>query len=294
VDFYIKKTTDLLNEIPQAAGTNFSAFIIANVGDMENKGVEFNINTQPIRQKDLSLDVDFNVTFNQNKILNLTVIPNDPSYPGVPGAGISGGIGGQSATISSVGFSKNTFNLYKQVYDSAGAPLEGVFVDRNEDGTINQDDFFKSKRADPRVFLGFSSGLTYKKFSAGFVLRGSFDNYVYNNNYSQTGTANQILGNAVLYNASANYLETGFVGNSLGLLSDYYIQNASFLKMDNLSIGYNLGKLRGITNLRLSANVQNVFVITKYKGLDPEVSNGVDNNLYPRPRIFGVGVNANF
>ncbi|HVG13616.1 MAG TPA: TonB-dependent receptor [Chitinophagaceae bacterium] len=294
LDFYIKKTTDLLNEIPQAAGTNFSAFIIANVGDMENKGVELNINTQPIRQKDLSLDVDFNVTYNKNRILNLTVIPDDPSYPGVPGAGISGGIGGQSATISSVGYGKNTFNLYKQVYDSAGAPLEGVFVDRNSDGTINQDDFFKSKRADPSVFLGFSSQLTYKKFTAGFVLRGSFDNYVYNNNYSQTGILNQITGNAVLYNASRNYLDTRFIGNSLELLSDYYIENASFLKMDNVSIGYNVGKLRGITNLRLSANIQNVFVITKYKGLDPEVSNGVDNNLYPRPRIFGLGVNANF
>jgi iron complex outermembrane receptor protein len=212
----------------------------------------------------------------------------------VPGAGISGGIGGQSATISSVGYGKNTFNLYKQVYDSAGAPLEGVFVDKNGDGTINQDDFFKSKRADPKAFLGFSTQLTYKKFSAGFVLRGSFDNYVYNNNYSQTGILNQITGNAVLYNASRNYLETRFAGSSLELLSDYYIQNASFLKMDNVSVGYNVGKLRGISNLRLSANIQNVFVITKYKGLDPEVSTGVDNNLYPRPRIFGLGVNVNF
>lgn len=222
------------------------------------------------------------------------MVPNDNTYPGVPGGGLSGGIGGQSATISSVGYSKNTFNLFKQVYDSSGRPLEGVFVDMNEDGTINQDDLTKGKMADPKIFLGFSSQLTYKKFSAGFVMRASFDNYLYNNNFSQTGILNQITGNAVLYNASTNYLETGFAGNSLQLLSDYYIQNASFLKMDNLSIGYTVGKLKGISNLRLSASVQNVFVITKYKGLDPEVSSGIDNNIYPRPRIFALGVNVDF
>ena len=294
IDFYVKKTSDLLNEIPQPAGTNFSAFTIANVGDMENKGVELNINTQPIRQEDLSLDVDFNITYNKNTITNLTVVPKDKTYPGVPGAGISGGIGGQSATISSVGFSKNTFYLYKQVYDSAGKPLEGVFVDFNGDGTINQDDLYRSKRADPKVFMGFSTQLSYKKFSAGFVMRASFDNYVYNNNFSQTGILNQITGNSVLYNASDNYLQTGFVGNSLELLSDYYTQNGSFLKMDNLNVGYNVGQLKGISNLRLSANIQNVFVITKYEGLDPEVSSGIDNNLYPRPRVFALGVNVDF
>jgi hypothetical protein len=296
VDFYYKKTTDLLNSIPQPAGTNFSAFIIANVGDMENKGVEFNVNVQAIRKKDFTWEPSFNVTYNKNTITNLTVVPKDANYVGFPTGGIAGGIGGQFVFINSIDNSKNTFYLYKQVYDKAGKPVEGVFEDLNKDGIINQNDLYRSKRADPRLFMGFSSNFTYKKWNASFVMRAAFDNYVYNNNYSQTGTRNQILGNAsVLYNASVNYLETGFIGNSLELLSDYYIQNASFLRMDNLTIGYNAGKCSGTKRaLRISANVQNVFVLTKYKGLDPELSGGIDNNIYPRPRIFALGINLDF
>jgi hypothetical protein len=138
------------------------------------------------------------------------------------------------------------------VYDKAGKPVEGVFEDLNKDGIINQNDLYRSKRADPRLFMGFSSNFTYKKWNASFVMRAAFDNYVYNNNYSQTGTRNQILGNAsVLYNASVNYLETGFIGNSLELLSDYYIQNASFLRMDNLTVGYNAGNILSVQEQQL-------------------------------------------
>jgi len=296
VDFYLKKTKDLLNNIPQPAGTNFSAFIVANVGAMENKGVEFSINTQPIRTDNITLNIDFNITYNENKITNLTVVPKDKNYPGFPSGTIAGGIGGQFAFINAVGYSKNIFNLYKQVYDASGKPVEGVFVDQNEDGIINQDDLYKGKSSIPKVFFGFSTSVNYKKWSAGFVLRASFDNYVYNNNYSQAGVLNQILGNAVLYNASVNYLDTRFNGNSQELLSDYYIQNASFLKMDNFNLGYSLGKTfhNNHTNLRINANIQNVFTITKYKGLDPEISGGIDNNLYPRPRIFALGLNLDF
>lgn len=296
VDFYYKKTKDLLNNIPQPALTNFSAFIIANVGDMENKGVEFSINTQPIRKTNLTWNVDFNITYNKNTITNLTVLPKDKNYPGFPSGNIAGGIGGQFALINAVGFSKNTFNLYKQVYDEAGKPIEGFFEDVNRDGIINQNDLHKGKNADPKVFMGFSTGVTYKKWSAGFVLRAAVGNYVYNNNYSQSGILNQVTGNSVLYNASVNYLATGFVGNSQELLSDYYIQNASFLRMDNFTIGCNLGKImrNSEASLRVNASIQNVFIITKYKGLDPEVSSGVDNNLYPRPRVFALGLNLAF
>ncbi len=184
-----------------------------------------------------------------------------------------------------------------------GSPLEGVFVDKNSDGIINQNDLFKSKSAEPNVFMGFSTSVTYKKWIASTVLRSSLGNYVYNNIASQTGTLNQVLGNAVLYNASTSYLDTHFKGgNAQQLLSDYYLSNGSFLRMDNLTVGYNVGKFApGTNNLRLTASVQNVFIITKYKGLDPEIGDngnpgnpGIDNNLYPRPRIFSLGATIEF
>lgn len=296
LDFYYKKTSNLLNNVAQPAGTNFSAFIVANVGDMNNKGVEFNINATPIQHKVFRWDASFNITYNKNTITNLTVVPKDATYVGLPVAKIAGGIGGQFAQIDAIGFAKNTFYLYKQVYDVVtGLPVEGVFVDINGDGIINQNDLARSKSSDPKVFMGFSTQATYKKWSAGFVLRASIGNYVYNNNYSQTGTLSQLTGNSVLYNASTSYLHTHFTGNSLELLSDYYIQNASFLKMDNLNIGYNIGRIaNNQATLRLNATIQNVFVITKYKGLDPELSSGIDNNLYPRPRIYALGINLDF
>ncbi len=292
VDLYMKKTSDLLNEVAQPAGTNFSAYTIANVGNMENKGIEVTLNTIPIKEKDLTWDVAFNVTYNKNEITNLTVIPNDPNYPGFYSTNISGVQG--FAYLNAVGSSKNTFNLYKQVFDyKTGAPIEGMFQDRNRDGIINESDKYKGKSADPKVFLGFSTNLSYKNWNAGCILRASFDNYVYNNVYSNNGRLNQIIGGATISNASINYLTTHFVGSTdKQLLSDYYIENASFLRMDNLNIGYNFGKvLKSINSLRANFSVQNVFTITKYSGLDPEISNGVDNNNYPRPVVYTLGIN---
>lgn len=295
IDVYQKETTDLLNEIPQPAGTNFSAFFIANVGSMENKGIEFNINATPVKTANWGWDMGFNITYNKNTITNLTVVPKDAAYKGIQTGGISGGIGGGFSQVHQVGYSRNTFNLYQQVYDANGKPMENVFVDVNEDGIINQDDLTKTKSAVPDVFMGFSTNVNYKRFSAGFVLRSSLGNYLYNNVYSAAGNQLQLLGNAVLYNASANYLETEFYGNSNNLLSDYYIQNASFLRMDNLAFGYDVGNiLRNKATLRINAAVQNVFVWTNYPGLDPEIGWGVDNNFYPRPRIFTLGFNLHF
>ena len=305
IDVYYKKTTNLLNLVSQPAGSNFSAYILANVGDMTNKGIEFSINLQPIRTNRITWDLGFNITYNKNTITNLTVIPGDTSYPGFASGTIAGGIGGQFALINAVGGPKNTFNLYQQVYDAKGNPLEGVFVDKNHDGIINQEDLFKSKPADPKTFMGLTTNVTYGHWNAGFVLRASLGNYTYNNNFSQTGTLNQLLGNTVLYNASSNYLATHFKGgNAQELLSDYYIQNASFLRMDNFTAGYNFGTISHThTTLRLLAGVQNVFVITKYKGLDPEIAAradagpgnpGIDNNFYPRPRTYLLGLNLDF
>ena len=291
VDFYKKQTNDLLNNIPQPAGANFSAFIVANVGNMENKGVEVSLNTQPIRTSKVVWDLNFNLTRNQNRITNLTVVPQDPNYRGFPSGSIAGGIGGQFAFLNAVGFSRNTFNLYQQVYNEAGNPIEGVFVDQNGDGIINQDDLYKGKSSIPDMFFGLSSNVTFKKFFAGIVMRASVGNYVYNNTFSQTGVLNQFLGNSVLYNGSATVFETNFRGSAQQLLSDYYVQNASFARIDNIHLGYNLGSIhKAVSNVRINLTAQNVWVITKYRGLDPELNSGIDNNLYPRPTTVALGL----
>jgi len=294
IDLYLKKTSDLLNSIPQPAGTNFAAYILANVGSMENKGVEFNISAQPIKNRTFTWDASFNITYNKNTITNLTVVPDDPNYIGFPTTNISGTQG--FAFINAVGSSKSTFYLYHQIYNKDGSPIEGLFEDINRDGIINENDKYKGKRSDPNLFAGFSSNFTYKQWNAGFVMRASFNNYVYNNIWSNNGRLNQILNAYVLGNASSNYLQTGFTGaTEQQPLSDYYIQNGSFLRMDNANIGYNVGRIaKNKASLRLSAGVQNVFVITKYKGLDPEIPNGVDNNFYPRPRVYSLGLNLDF
>ncbi|WP_442589459.1 SusC/RagA family TonB-linked outer membrane protein [Pedobacter sp. AW31-3R] len=293
VEFYRRKTSDLLNQIPQPAGTNFNATAIINVGDMRNEGVELNVNFIPVQRNDFNWDFSINATYNKNTITNLTVIPNDPNYKGFPSGTIAGGVGGQNAFINAVGSPKSTFNLLQQVYDASGNPVEGVYVDQNGDGIISENDFTKGKSADPKVFLGFSNNLAYKKWNLSFTLRANLGNYLYNNAFSQRGNEAQILGTATLNNASPNYLVTNF--KTQQLLSDYYVENASFLRMDNINLGYKFGSfLKNKANLQLNASVQNVFVITKYQGLDPEVPSGVDNNLYPRPRVFSLGLNLNY
>jgi len=297
IDFYIKKTSKLLNNVAPPAGTNFAAFVTENVGDMKNTGVEFTINAQPVRNKQVTWDVSFNATYNKNEITNLTVIPNDPNYAGFPSTNVAGVQG--FAFLNAVGSSKSTFYLYHQIYDKLGNPIEGLVEDANRDGIINDKDKYKGKRADPNCFLGFSTNVSYRKWSGGFVARASFNNYMYNNVFSNNGRLNQILGAQSTGNASANYLVTQFTGATVNadaqILSDYYLENASFLKMDNIYAGYNAGKiLNDKASLRLTASVQNVFVITKYKGLDPEISGGVDNNIYPRPRIFSLALNLDF
>jgi TonB-linked SusC/RagA family outer membrane protein len=294
VDVYLKRTKDLLNEVSQPAGTNFSAYVVANIGNMDNKGIEFNINLVPIKNKSFSWEVNFNSTYNKNTITNLTVVPKDVTYAGAPGGGAAGVNG--PIQYSQVGYPKYTFELYHQVYDINGKPIEGLFEDVNRDGIINEKDKYLGKAPDANLFFGFSTNMTYKKWNAGFVMRANFNNYVYNNVYSNMGKLTQILDAYTVHNGSVNYLETTFNGKTdIQGFSDYYLENASFLRMDNISIGYNLGVLPHTkAALRLSANAQNVFVITKYKGLDPEVGGGIDNNLYPRPRVISIGANLDF
>jgi iron complex outermembrane receptor protein len=295
LEFYLKKTKDLLSEIDQTAGTNFTNKITANIGNMENRGVELTINTQLVRKKNLSWDFGFNATYNKNEITKLT-FTNDPKFPGNLVGGIAGGVG-STIQIHSVGYAKSSFYVYQQMYDKNGKPIEGLFEDRNRDGVINNDDLYRYKSPDPTVFLGAYSNVNWKNWDAGFSLRANLGNYMYNNRFSNTGVQRNIIDPlGFLANGSRNLLETNFTGNGdKYLLSDYYVENASFLRMDNINVGYNAGDIIGKnTNLRVGATVQNVFTITNYKGVDPEVSGGIDNNFYPRPRNFVLSLNLNF
>jgi TonB-dependent starch-binding outer membrane protein SusC len=290
LDFYDKKTKDLLSPVNQAPGQNFDITIVTNIGNLESKGFEFVLNTTPVKTKNLSWDFGFNVAYNNVKITNL-----GPQVNSIPQSNISGGTGNQIG-IFAVGYAPYTFNVYQQIYDSkTGKPIEGLYEDRNRDGTVSAADEYYYKKPAPDILLGINTQLNYKKWSLGLAAHGSFGNYLYNNYNSNNGVL-RIIKNPinVIGNASVNYLATGFVNNQY--LSDYYIENASFLRLDNINIGYNLGKVFKNSFLRLNANVQNVFVITKYSGLDPENSDphGVDNNIYPRPRIFSLGANLDF
>jgi len=292
IDVYSRKTEDLLSVIPVPAGSNLTNQILTNVGNIENSGVEFTLNTRLIEKEKLSWDFGFNLTFNRNEVTNLTKVPN-PNYQGVLVGGISGGVG-NTAQIHTVGYPTFSYFLNQQVYDENGKPVEGLYADLNGDGLVNLDDRYRYKQADPRMYLGINSQVAYKDFSLSFVLRGNFDNYVYNNVLSNNATYRGLTGtNNFLLNLSPNVLETGFQNNQY--FSDYYVENGSFLRLDNVTLGYNLkGILGGSSNTQISLIGQNLFVITKYSGLDPEVAGGIDNNLYPRPRIVSFGLNVSF
>jgi iron complex outermembrane receptor protein len=292
VDVYSRKTKDLLSVIPVPAGSNLTNQILTNVGNIENNGVEFTLNLNPIRKADVNLDLNFNITYNQNKITNLTKVPN-PTFPGILVGGIAGGVG-NTVQIHTVNYPTNSFFVYQQVYTEAGQPLEGVYADKNGDGKITPDDRYRYQNPTANLFFGFSPALSFKNLSIGAVTRGSIGNYVYNNINSQYGVYRNFTGaNTYLSNIVPNAQTTNFNNNQY--FSDYYIENASFFRIDNISVGYDFGKMfNNKANLRIGANVQNVFVMTKYKGLDPEVAGGIDYNLYPRPRVYAVNLNLNF
>lgn len=295
IDAYYKTTKDLIAPVNVSAGAGFSNIIVTNVGSMTNKGIELGINAQVVRSNSITWDLAFNATYNVNKVTKLTFV-NDPNSTGLTTGGVSGGTG---TTVQRfyVGQPRGVFYVYQQVYGTDGKPLDNVYVDRNKDGVINDKDLYLYKQPDPKYIFGFSSNVTYKNFNLAVVMRANLGNYAYNNVFSNTGTRNNIL-NPLQYlnNGSTNVLESGLIGaNDKNVLSDYYVQNASFVKMDNASLGYNFGKiLRGKAQLSVNGNVQNVFTVTKYKGVDPEVNGGIDNNIYPRPRTYVLGLNLKF
>lgn len=292
IDYYYRKTKDLLNEIPVAAGSNLTNKLVTNVGDLSNQGFEFNLNAIPITNDSWHWEVNVNMSYNKNKIIKL-IRNKDPNYVGVLTGGISGGTG-STIQIHSEGHSSNAFYVYYQVYDENGKPLEGVYVDLNGDGIINQLDLYRYKSPAPKWLAGFSSYLKYKNWDLNIAGRFSFGNYVYNNVQSNGALYSRMYDNTGFYsNIPTAVSKTNF--REAQYFSDYYVQNASFMKLDNITLGYNFQKLwKNRIDLRVFAIMQNVFTITRYKGLDPEIFNGIDNNVYPRPRTFLVGVNLGF
>ncbi len=285
VDYYFKKTKDLLNTIPIPAGSNFSSTILTNVGNLENKGVEVLLNLIPVQTKNFQWDVSFNAAYNENKITNLTAT-KDPSYPGtLTGNGI--------IQINSVGYNVNSFYVYHQEYGKDGKPIEGVYEDINGDGIINQNDLYRYRSPFPKWVFGFTTQFTYKRWSLNTVLRANVGNYMYNGLATGATESNIINPLGYLANTLNSVLYNNFYYGQQQ--SDYFIENASFLKMDNLGLSYDAGYLaHDKLHLQLNANCQNVFTITKYSGLDPEIYGGIDNSLYPRPRIFSLGANLQF
>ena len=289
IDIYRKKTEDLLSVIPIPAGTNFSNELLTNVGNMENEGVEFSINAAILKGRKTNWDFGFNLTYNKNEITKLTLV-NDPSYQGVLTGGISGGVG-NTVQIHSVGFPRNTFFVLQQVYNAQNKPIEGLYVDRNGDGIINNNDYYRYNQADPDLFLGISSQVSHGNWTFATLLRSNIGGYVYNNRAAEANFDKNSL--PFLYNISSSYLTTGFKNSQY--FSDYFVENGTFLKMDNLSVSYDFGKIMSDrATLRASLIVQNVFTLTKYSGLDPEVAGGIDNNFYTRPRVYSLGFNLEF
>lgn len=285
VDFYHRKTNDLLNNITTAAGSNLSNYIVTNVGDLENTGLEFTLNMVAVDTKDWNWEIGFNATFNKNKITRLTS-SDDPDYLGVKTGGIMGGTG-NTILLNRVGHATNSFFVYQQVYNEEGNPIEGVYVDRNGDGAINDKDLYLYKKPAPDVFLGINTTLSYKKWTLSASGRANLGNYVYNNvdsNYEMQADlwTNEFVSNRVSTSPETNFAQAQY-------LSDYYIRNASFFRLDKVTLAYQLKDW-----IRLHATGQNLFTITNYKGLDPEVASGIDSNMYPRPTTFLVGASLTF
>ncbi len=302
IDIYKRKTTDLLNYAPTVAMSAFRNQAWQNIGSLENKGVEVTLGVKPIQTKDFYWTLDYNFTYNKNKITDLSGVSSDGSP--VPNTGIQIGTD-KLLEYNQVGYAMNSFYVYQQAYDANGNAIENVVVDRDGDGQITPNDRYFYKKPAPDVTMGLSSRMEWKNWDFGFSLRASFNNYVFDN--IMAGMTN-ISPNQVydsfhqLSNRPTAVLNTGVARQTNAVtaqMSDRYIHNASFLKCDNITLGYSFadlfksGAYHGL-NGRVYGTVSNVFTITKYDGLDPEIANGFDNQIYPRPISFIFGLNLNF
>lgn len=292
IEYYQRETQDLINRIPVPAGTNLSNFISTNIGNLENKGIELTLNLVPVQKPDLTWDLGVNFTRNQNEVTKLTAT-DDPSYQGIFSGGISGGIG-NTVQIITVGLPAYSFHLYEQVYDQDGLPIEGLYVDKNGDGRISPDDLYTTQQRSPDFFFGFNSTLTWKNFDFTFAGRANIGNYMYNNVQSDNAFYGRLYHSTnYLINVHSDISGIGFQNPQY--LSDHFLQEASFLRLDHVTLSYHLSNLFNKNNtVTLTATMQNPLLVTDYTGLDPEIFSGIDSNIYPRSRTIVFGLNANF
>lgn len=291
VDYYNRKTSDLLATVSIPAGINFAREMLTNVGNVKSSGVEIAINATPIETKDWTWSVSANATWLDNEITNLSTNPNSAAktYTNVGTAFDS-----YYVQTFTEGAAPYAFYVYKQVYDQeTGCPVEGLYADLNGDGVVNGDDRYLYHSPAPDWMLGFSTSVRWKRLTLSTSLRANVGNYVYNGTAMSTGALNTMSYNSYqLNNLHSSFLDTRFTTRQYQ--SDYYVENASFLKMDNIQLSYNFGQITKWCSLNVSAMVQNVFTITKYSGVDPEVQSGIDSSVYPRPRIYSLTVGFDF
>ncbi len=288
IDIYQKKAKNLLVDAPIAAG-DLSNHNILNAGDMTTNGIEGSITVVPIKKENTTWEISFNATHYKSEITNLVQGADDSYF--IATGGISGGVG-NTIQAHAVGYNPYSFRVYQQVYGANGKPLDGVYVDRNGDGIINSDDMYYYKSNQPDVTLGFNTKFTYKNWDASLSARAVIGNYVYNNAASNSSLASAATNN---YLQNVYYTTAEYRFSTPQLFSDIFIENASFFRLDNLNVGYSFKDIFAPgSSLRVYGMAQNVFVITKYTGVDPEVFGGIDNGYYQMPRVYSLGFNFNF
>lgn len=286
VNAYIKETKDLISFVTVDPFTNFSNAIDKNIGDMENRGIEFEINVVPVRNDNFTWNIGYNIALNDNEITNL---PDE-----VQVGGINGGTG-NNIQLHREGRSPYSFWVYKQVYNTDGAPIEGVYADRNGDNQINDSDRYIYKDPYADIIMGLNTSLNYKFWDLSVVTRANIGNYAYNNMASAKSYSARLTENNILTNLHSNALVTQFESlTETNLLSDYYIQEASFFKIDNITLGYTFDRILKDNSIRIFGSAQNILTVTDYDGLDPEITGGIDNNFYPRPTSITMGASINF
>ncbi|MBQ8059561.1 MAG: TonB-dependent receptor [Prevotella sp.] len=289
IDYYYRKTKDLLANVPVAAGTNFGKEILSNVGNINSQGLEFSFNANIISTKNWQWVLSGNATWQKVRIKNLRTNPLAPEV-NTP----QGWVESHYVQVLTEGYAPYSFYVYKQIYDEAtGKPVEGLYADLNGDGIIDQNDRYHYHSPAPDWIFGLSTSLTWKRLTLSASLRANVGNYMYNRLAMNTGAWGTVFYNDYQMNLmSRSYLDTQFTSRQYE--SDHYVENASFLKMDNISIGYNFGQISKYLSMNASFMVQNVFTITKYSGLDPEVNGGIDGQMYPRPRTYSLTLGFEF